>query len=620
MNRILIVLVSLLTLLTLAAVACGDSEVAEEPTQTPPSTSAAPAAAEEKSEQPAAKAEPEGTPVNLEQQPSQFTEPLPTGTFRRLWSDPPTLDPHLTGDTTSAGVVAEVFSGLVTLDTDLKLVPDIAESWTIEDGTVYTFKLRANAKFHNGKPVTAQDFKWSLERAAAPDTASPVADTYLNDILGAEKYFDGEADEIVGLKVIDDHTLEITTDAPKAYFLAKLTYPTANVLDREVVEAGGRSWWIDNPVGTGPFKLSEYRIGERIVLERNEDYYRDLAGVETIVMNLAGGQAMAMYENDEIEITGVGLYDLERVLDPNEPLNKELVVAPPGFSVSYIGFNASMAPFDDVKFRQALNHAVDKQLIATGVLSELVEPAYSILPPGFPGYTENIVGLQFDPDLARKLLSESKYPDAESRPRIVVTVPGTGGTIGLDLEVVLEMWKQELGVEVEIQQVEWATYLEDLDAKKFQAYAGLGWEADYPDPQDFLDILFHSESSINHGDFKNAEIDAILEEARVESDINKRIALYHQAEQMIVDAGSLGAHVVHGRPLRPRQGLRRRLRDDADDRAEAEADQAHRRRIAAGRMMDAEGASKWWGSLRSFMRGLVRDGNTYRRGSREVAG
>ena len=536
MNRILIVLVSLLTLLTLAAVACGDSEVAEEPTQTPPSTSAAPAPAEEKSEQPAAKAEPEGTPVNLEQQPSQFTEPLPTGTFRRLWSDPPTLDPHLTGDTTSAGVVAEVFSGLVTLDTDLKLVPDIAESWTIEDGTVYTFKLRANAKFHNGKPVTAQDFKWSLERAAAPDTASPVADTYLNDILGAEKYFDGEADEIVGLKVIDDHTLEITTDAPKAYFLAKLTYPTANVLDREVVEAGGRSWWIDNPVGTGPFKLSEYRIGERIVLERNEDYYRDLAGVETIVMNLAGGQAMAMYENDEIEITGVGLYDLERVLDPNEPLNKELVVAPPGFSVSYIGFNASMAPFDDVKFRQALNHAVDKQLIATGVLSELVEPAYSILPPGFPGYTENIVGLQFDPDLARKLLSESKYPDAESRPRIVVTVPGTGGTIGLDLEVVLEMWKQELGVEVEIQQVEWATYLEDLDAKKFQAYAGLGWEADYPDPQDFLDILFHSESSINHGDFKNAEIDAVLEEARVEADINKRIALYHQAEQMIVDA------------------------------------------------------------------------------------
>ncbi len=535
--------ITLITLMTLAAIACGGTSQSadEEPTQTPPSASmAAPA-------DPGATAEPEqaqtpgqpgtaATPiVALEQQPSELTEPLPTGTFRRLWSDPPTLDPHLTGDTTSAGVVVEVFSGLVALDTDLKLVPDIAESWTIEDGTVYTFKLRPDAQFHNGKPVTAEDFKWSLERAAAPETASPVADTYLNDIIGAQEYIDGKASEISGIKVIDAHTLQITTDAAKAYFLAKLTYPTAYVLDREVVEGGGRSWWIDNPIGTGPFKLSEYRIAERIVLERNEEYYREPAGVETVVMNLAGGQAMAMYENDEIEITGVGLYDLERVLDPNEPLNKEVKVSPPGFSVSYIGFNAGMAPFDDTKFRQALNHAIDKELIATEVLSELVQPAYSILPPGFPGYTNEIDGLRHDPERARQLLSESKYADPETRPRIVITVPGTGGTIGLDLEVVLEMWKQELGVEVEIQQVEWATYLEDLDEKKFQAYAGIGWEADYPDPQDFLDILFHSESSINHGDFRNAEIDAVLEEARTEPDIVRRIDLYHQAEQMIVD-------------------------------------------------------------------------------------
>ena len=515
--------------------ACGSTGQpdAEEPPQTQPSQGAAAVAPTQAPvlEAPTA----EASPVALEQQPSEFTEPLPTGTFRRLWSDPPTLDPHLTGDTTSAGVVVEVFSGLVALDTDLKLVPDIAESWTIDDGTVYTFKLRPNAKFHNGKPVTAHDFKWSLERAAAPETASPVADTYLNDIIGAQDYIDDDASEITGIKVIDEHTLQISIDAAKAYFLAKLTYPTAYVLDRDVVEAGGRSWWIDNPVGTGPFKISEYRIGERIILERNEDYYRQPAGVETVVMNLAGGQAMAMYENDEIEITGVGLYDLERVLDPNEPLNAEVVVAPPGFSVSYIGFNASMAPFDDAKFRQALNHAIDKELIATEVLSELVEPAYSILPPGFPGYTDEIVGLGHDPERARQLMSESKYADPETRPRIVITVPGTGGTIGLDLEVVLEMWKQEIGVEVEIQQVEWATYLEDLDAKKFQAYAGIGWEADYPDPQDFLDILFHSESSINHGDFRNAEIDAILEEARTEPDILKRIDLYHQAEQMIVN-------------------------------------------------------------------------------------
>ena len=444
------------------------------------------------------------------------------------------MDPHLVTDTTSAGLVVELFSGLVALNTDLQLVPDIAERWDIsEDGMVYTFYLRDNAKFHDGKQITAGDFKWSIERSANPDTASPVADTYLSDIVGLEAVLEGETTDISGIKVVDEHTLQIQIDAPKAYFLAKLTYPTAYVLDRENVEAGGRNW-ADTPNGTGPFKLKEYRIGERIILERNENYYREPAHLESVSMNLAGGQAMAMYENDEIDITGVGLFDLDRILDPDEDLNKELVVAPPDFSISYVGFNASEPPFDDPKFRQALTHAVNKELIATEVLSELVEPAYGILPPGFPGYNSELNGLGFDPELARQLLAESKYADAETRPRIVVTVPGTGGTIGLDLEVVIEMWKQELGVEVEIQQVEWATYLQDLNQQKFQAYAGLGWEADYPDPQDFLDILFHTESSLNHGKYSNLELDEILEEARIEPDVNRRIELYHIAENLIV--------------------------------------------------------------------------------------
>ena len=223
-----------------------------------------------------------------------------------MWSDPPTLDPALVTDTTSAGVVVEVFSGLVALDTDLRLIPDIAERWEVSpDGLRYTFYLRPYAKFHDGKPITARDFKWSIERAAYPDTGSPVADTYLNDIIGVEDVLEGRATDISGVKVIDDHTLQIDIDAPKAYFLAKLTYPTAYVLDRDNVEEGGRLW-TDTPNGSGPFKLKEYSVGERIVLERNENFYRTPANVDTILMNLAGGQSMAMYENDEIDIVGVG--------------------------------------------------------------------------------------------------------------------------------------------------------------------------------------------------------------------------------------------------------------------------------------------------------------------------
>jgi len=455
--------------------------------------------------------------------------------LRVLGADPPTLDPHMVSDTTSAFYVVEIFSGLVSIDTNLQLVPEIAESWEVSsDGNVYTFKLRRDVEFHNGKKVRAQDFKWSFERAAAPATASPVADTYLNDIVGAIDYMKGNASEISGITVVDDRTLQITIDAPKAYFLAKLTYPTAFVLDKEVVQSGGRNWWIGNPIGTGPFKLKEYRIGERLVLERSSTYYKSLAKLDNVIFNLAGGQSMAMYENGEIDITGVGLFDIERILDPSNPLNQELEVAPPGFSIYYVGFNISKPPFEDIKFRQALNHAIDKELIAKEVLSGLSVPAYGILPPGMPGYNSNIKGLQFDKDLAQKLLSESKYASPDSRPRIVLTVPGTGGAMGLDLEVIIEMWKSYLGVEVEIQQVEWATYLKDLDRKNFQAFSGLGWEADYPDPQDFLDILFHSESSLNHGNYKNLTADRLLERARTESDVKQRFSLYNEVEKIII--------------------------------------------------------------------------------------
>ena len=555
MTRIVLLLITLTSLVSLAAVACGSEDQNNEaaPETAAASPTEAPTADTTQAEKSRQKTESPSTAAAKEQKPTP-AEPLAAakvddqessdetrsgGVFRRLWSDPPTLDPHLSSDTTSAGVVVEIYSGLVALNTDLQLVPDIADSWEISgDGMIYTFHIRDNARFQDGKPITASDFKWSLERAANPATASPVADTYLGDIVGVSDVLEGNATDIAGVRVIDDNTLQIEIDAPKPYFLAKLTYPTSYVLDRENVEAGGDSW-TDSPNGSGPFKLAEYRVGERIVLERNENFYLEPPHLDSVVMNLAGGQSMAMYENDEIDITGVSLFELDRVLDPSEPLNKDLVIAPPGFTVFYIGFNASEPPFDDPKFRQALTYAVDKDLIANEVLSELVTPAYGILPPGFPGYNSDLVGLEYNPEMARQLLSESKYPGAETRPRIVVTVPGTGGSIGLDMEVVIEMWRQELGVEVEIQQVEWATYLQDLNQNKFQAYGGSGWQADYPDPQDFLDILFHSDSTLNHGNYSNPELDSILEQARTEPDIERRVELYHEAENLIVQDAPL---------------------------------------------------------------------------------
>ena len=198
-----------------------------------------------------------------------------------------------------------------------------------------------------------------------------------------------------------------------------------------------------------------------------------------------------------------------------------------------------MPPFDDVNFRKALSHAVDKEIIADKIYSGLTKPAFSIIPPGFPGYSPNIEGLSFDEELAKEYLAKSKYADPASRPRIIVTIPGTGGSPGLDTEVISDMWKETLGVEVEIQQVEWATYLQDMNRKRLQLWAGSGWQADYADPQDFIDVLFYSKSDVNHGNYSNSEVDDLILEARTEIDNNRRFLLYNQAEQMIVDDAAI---------------------------------------------------------------------------------
>ena len=458
------------------------------------------------------------------------------GRLVRLYVDPPTLDPHITTDATSAQIIVELFGGLVTIDPELNIVADLAERWDISaDGLRYTFYLRPDAKFHDGKPVTAEDVRWSLERATNPLTESPVADQYLGDIVGVKAKLKGDASTISGVRVVDENTIEITIDAPKSYFLAKLTYPTAFVLDAENVEANPRKWF-RQPNGTGPFRLSSYQIGESLVLSRNENYHLGPPKLDEVELILSGGTSMLMYENDEIHIAGVGLADLDRILDTSNKLHPELVQAPPSFSVQYIGFNVAEPPLDDPKFRQALNLAIDKREIASVVLGDQVVPATGILPPGFPGYSADVRGYEFDPDRARQLLRESKYgDDLDNLPPITMTTSGSfGAVISLDMEVVLQMWERNLGVKVEIQQTEFATFLKDLNRRRFQMF-DIGWIADYPDPENFLDILFHSESHNNHTNYSSPEVDRLLELARTESDEAARFQIYHQAEQQILD-------------------------------------------------------------------------------------
>ena len=528
-RKSLLLVLSTLLVLALALAACSGSSAPEaaEPTSAPTSEPTEAARSDEAPPTPTRQASTSAAEVETEPGGNRLV---------RLFVDPPTLDPHLTTDATSAQIIIEVFGGLVTIDRDLNIVPDLALDWDIsQDGRIYTFHLRPDATFHDGKPVTAEDFRWSFERVTNPLTESPVVNQYLGDIVGVDEKLNGDAQTISGLRVIDDHSLEITIDEPKSYFLAKLTYPTGFVLDRANVEADPKRWF-RRPNGTGPFMLTRYDVGEKMTLTRFDEYHLGPARLEEVEMILSGGTSMLMYENDEIHVTGVSLADLDRILDPGNDLNPELLEGPASFSIQYIGMNVNEPPLDDPKVRQALNMAIDKQEIATIVLADLVVPAKGILPPGFPAYNPDLEGYEFDPVKAKQLLAESKYgSDLENIPPITITTAGSfGASVSLDMDVILQMWERNLGVEAEFQQTEFATFLKDLHKRRFQMF-DIGWIADYPDPENFLDILFHSESSNNHTNYSNPEVDALLEQARTEVDESLRYQLYNQAEQMIID-------------------------------------------------------------------------------------
>jgi oligopeptide transport system substrate-binding protein len=425
-----------------------------------------------------------------------------------------------------------VFSGLVSFDPQLHLVAELAETWEISpDDTVYTFHLRPNARFHDGRSVTAQDVIFSWERAANPATESDTVLTYLGDIVGVAEMHAGQAQHISGLKAIDNLTLQVTIDAPKPYFLMKLTYPTAFVLDRANVESG--SEWYRTPNGTGPYKLVAWDRFQKMVYEANPDFYLGEPAIMNIVVQLFSGEGIRLYESGEIDITGVYSSDVPRVTDPSESLHADLHSGV-DLCTSYLVFDVTAPPFEDVKVRQAFTMAFDRQKYIDVVLNGVGLPAVGLYPPALPGFNLSFQGLPFDPARARQMLVESKYGSPSGLPPIVYTNAAIGNDAGPSVSAIVQMWEQNLGVEITVENLDPDHYYDLLNSGQHGQIFDGGWCADYPDPENFADVLFHSGAQQNLGNYSNPEVDAILDQARVEQDVNYRIQLYQQAEEIIV--------------------------------------------------------------------------------------
>ncbi|MFC1901162.1 ABC transporter substrate-binding protein [Chloroflexota bacterium] len=451
--------------------------------------------------------------------------------------DPHTLDPAISADATSHEYVIQLFGGLVLLDDNLEPAPDIAREWKVSNGgRTYTFYLKENVHFHDGRAVNAEDFKYSWERACWPETWEsetdhPTPAVYLNDIVGVEEVLEGRSKEISGIRVIDNHTLEVTIDTPKSFFLPKLTYPTTYVVDRNNVKEGS-NWW-HKPNGTGPFKLKKWDEGSQLILERYDNYHGDVANLDSVIFHLWTDASINLYENGEIDVAGVYVDFIDKVMDIEGDFFNEMVMSPE-LSFYYIGFNTEKPPFDDANIRRAFSMAIDKDKIVSLRFRNMAEQANGILPPGMPGYNKSLSGLEYDVNTAKELIRQSSYEDVSNLPPITLTTSGWGGLISGDIEAIIHQWRQNLGVVVEVRQIEPERFLYHMKQEIDDMY-DMGWIADYPHPQDFLEVLFHSEAEYNYGEYSNPEVDDLLKRAGEEMATEKSLRLYQQAEAILIE-------------------------------------------------------------------------------------
>ncbi len=484
---------------------------------------------------------PAATPAGV--QPT--AAPAPPDTLR--WSlegvgDLPTLDPAKSGDLQVTTVISLIFGGLIRLDERMEVQPDGASGWEVsDDGTTYTFIIREGLKFANGDPVTAEDFAYSINRALAPETASYGAPSRLGAVVGAIDVTEGRAETASGVRVLDPGTLEIKLDSPQAYFLSQLVYAHTFVVSKKLVESAG---WEQQAYGTGPFKVKQWKHDQSLLLAANEHYWRGKPGVANVLMVFQQDTEVAYqrYRAGDLDIMGNGQNPVPSAHIP-EVQNLPDFKSSAQLTTRYIGFNTKMAPFDSVDVRRAFALATDKQTLATETLADTAVPADRILPAGMLGTHLPIKPLAFDASAARNLLAKAGFPDGNGLPPITLAYAQEGDN-ELVVQALRQMWEQNLGVQVQLQNfIDAPTFSKSLDTTYYTPTEGLQfylsvWGADYPDPQNFLSQQLRTGRRNNNGHFSDAQFDRLVDEADRLSDraeIERRLQLYAQAEQIAID-------------------------------------------------------------------------------------
>ncbi len=466
-----------------------------------------------------------------------------------LGTEPPTLDPALATDTTSVEVDESLFLGLTDFDDEtMEVIPELATEWKVsDDGLVWTFTMRKDAvwvhydpatkKFTKKRPVTAHDVEYGVKRTLNPETASEYA-YVLYIIKNAEAYNTGEITDPaeVGVKALDDWTVQFTLEQPAGYFGGIAGMWVARPMPKEPIEQFGEKWTEPGNIwSNGPFALDTWEHENRLVLVKNPHWYNAKnVSLQRInyVMVVEASTAFAMYENGELDVCGVPTTEIDRVkADP--VLSKEYYEGP-YLCTYYLGFDTTEPPVDNKLVRQALSYAVDRQKLVDTVLKGGQKPAKTFACPGIfgtPAEDPNFVGISYDPEKAKQLLADAGYPNGEGFPEMTYLFNTSQGHQRI-AEFIQQGWKEVLGIDVVLANQEWKVYLQTIQTDP-PAVWRMGWCADYPDENNWVLENFHSTKGSNRIKWSNPEFDRACEEAAATSDPAKRKELYAKAEKIL---------------------------------------------------------------------------------------
>lgn len=450
--------------------------------------------------------------------------------YYRLNTNPSTLDPALIVDVTGGSISAKLFNGLVRLNKDLSIAPDIASKWDIsKNGLIYRFELKRGVRFSNNTEVKTKDFKYSFERVLNPKNRSP--NTWVFDkIKGAREFMDGKATEVSGIKIISDYALEITLDKPFSPFLNLLTMTAAYVVPEDEV----KKWGVDfssNPVGTGPFVLRHWLPNRELLFDARKDYFDNIPKIKGIVYKII--------PEDLTTITEFELGNLDVITIPASSFSRfrkdkkwaGLISSICGINTYYLGLNCSKKPFDNPILRKAMNHAIDREKILKTVYEGRGRIASGPVPDILRKW-KTPAPYEYNPAKAKELIKAAGYPDG-----LEVNFYITADNEVVDIAEVIQSYLKEVGIKANIKQLEWSAYKDAINKGEPDMF-WLSWWADYPDPENFLFPLFHSSNlgpAGNRARYKNPEVDSLIIAGQHAYTIKERDMYYEKAEKMIVD-------------------------------------------------------------------------------------